>query len=679
MDNEKRITFTAEDKGVGSMFEKLRGQANQYYQEYFRNARQESTVFKDQVSFINEKIKALERENELARRSALIESRERYQQEYSTASTAGARKRAESRYEEAKMDIASAFEDEKATISLLRQILEESRTQNKLQERRAQQEEERWDNKKSLWDQELKEDPEGVRARIREAKKRNYEGLSPETRDKLQYHEMVIGNEPLPARQRSFLRDLIQTALLQQTFQAIRQTITSIPNARDENALTPELYGAGIRLAGYGAAGITNLSGTALLKAGGKLAGKGALDAAGLEGVVSMIAQAEIAVAEIAGSVVQSSIQRHLGAKREKDIANLSMRSMTGRGSFSATEYGMTTAQIAEIAKIVAVTNGTAIGVEGRTKNMLGLEFGFGVNRNSIMQSMGIGRMTGVEGTQMIANLISTLKDKGIIKGNDFSKLGENIEVLNSFLQNQSQSLLNPNVSSATGMIAAFRQLGGPFADQRLGGLLNQFNQSLVNPGNDFDKARNFAVISTLRGGQGSYFDILKDEAKGLSLPGFFGQTLKQIEAMSGGGLQNTSLGIMSRFSFLSPEQAELLASMFMSDRTRFDNFSGSEEDIQSLLSGRPKAASIVQGQAQIEEAFSESGLEGFKTALKLNIGKFKDQLTQDILDAVFEGLGVKTSKTTPKTNPIPLPKATKQALGVSESGHVYVDQGNKY
>jgi hypothetical protein len=393
-----------------------------------------------------------------------------------------------------------------------------------------------------------------------------------------------------------------------------------------------------------------------------------------------MVAQAEIATSEIAASVVQSSIQRHLGSKREKDIANLSMSSLTGKSSFSAIDFGMTTAQIAEIAKVVATTTGSSDDIISKTRNILGLEYGFGLSRGNILQSSGIGRMTGVEGSEMIANLITTLQSKGIIKGNDFSRLEENVQVLNSFLSMQSQTLLTPNANTANGIIGAFRQLGGPFGDQRLGGLLNQFDRSLAGPSNDFDKARNFAVISRLRGGQGSYFDMIKDESKGLSLPGFFGQTLKQIESMSGGGVQNTAMGIMSRFNFLSPEQAELLATMFMSDRSRFDQFAGSEQDIQSLLGGRPKAASIVQGQAAIEEAFSTSSLEGFKTALKLNLGKFKETITQDVLDAVLEALGGTTApKPKPKNNTVPLPKKTAQSLGISGSGYVYIDPGNKW
>lgn len=715
MDTEKRITFTGEDRGVvstiekiaaaererhqqavdhsrteldssreqTSVFDRLRSEATRYYSEMLTSAKKETDVFREQVAIINEKIRAQKAENDIFERQFRSEAREQYEKEMASATTPAQEKRAEMRFQEAMLDIQSRSREENDTIALLRQLLEETKGQRKTTERASQEAEERWDAQKSLWTQEFREDTEGVRQRVSKlASGELPSDTSEAVREKLRYQQYLIEEadkgKPAP-EQRSILRDLINSALLQQTFQAVKQTIMSVSSARDENALEPGLFGSAIRLGGYGVAGITQLSGKALLAAGGKVGAKAAADVAGLESVVSTITQAEIATADIVAGVVESSVQRHFAAKREKDIARLALFAVTGKQAFSAIDFGLTTAQAAEIARTVATTSGTSADLGRRTNEMLGLEFGFGINRGSLTQMMSIGRMTGIEGSAMTANLIQTLKDKGVIRGNDFSRLEENIQILSSYLSMQGNVVNAPNANVANGIVAAFRQLGGPFADQRLASLLPQFGQSLATPGNEFDQARNFAVLSKIRGGQGSYFDFLKDQSRGLSTEGFFGETLKQIERESGGGVQNTALGIMSRFNFLSPEQAELLATMFMSDRSRFDKFAGSETDIQNLLAGRPKVTSTVRSQAEIEEAYAESGLEGFKTALRLNLTKFKNQVSQDILDAILESLGDNSKKLKAQAqNNLPLSQETKNDLGLSESGYHYATMGDK-
>jgi hypothetical protein len=664
-ENEKRFTFTAEDKGVLSMYDRLKSNAEKYFSAYQKEAAVQTQSYKEQILLIKEKIRQQELENRGFYSSAKIESREKYLDDLSKTKSKSGRARIRREFQGISEDISGTFQENKLVTDLLKQLLEEQKKQTLANKATNLTLDEQWDARKSLWTQELRENREGVEKNIKSGKKNNYEGLSQAQKEKLQYQEYLIQNSGSQNREKpspSFLQQLVSSALLQQTFSAFRQGAVNVVGARDENALTPELYGAGIRLGGYGMAGGTRTAGKFLAKA---VAGKAA-DALGVESIANTFAQLQVATAEIAASIVSTAVSRNLSALKEKDIANNTLYALTGKRGFAATEFGYTTAQTAVIEGQFARAGGTANNIEQRTRRNLGFEFGYQVDRGEMTSGEALSRFTQRSSSQMVADVIQTLKTKGIIRGNDFSKLNENVNLVFSFLNQQSNSLNNPNSRVAAGIVGEFRKLGGPFSDQRLNNLLPQFNQALSNPSDDYNRALNFGVISKLRGGKGSYLDFIKDEAKGLEKKGFFGETLKQIEKMSGGGLENTTLGIMKRFDFLKPEQAETLAKMFQQDRSRFDDWEGSKGDIDALLEGRPQATDVVKSQALIEEAYTTDAMTGFKKALELNIDKFKDKISSDVLDAILDAFDTTTSKTSqtpvkPKKNTIPFNKMTPE------------------
>ena len=170
------------------------------------------------------------------------------------------------------------------------------------------------------------------------------------------------------------------------------------------------------------------------------------------------------------------------------------------------------------------------------------------------------------------------MKRSGAFKDGDFSRLNSLMEIQNQLIQDQSGISEKVNTNINAGILAAFKGVGGSFdptkdprSEQRIMSLMS----SLRSPQNEFQQARDFAVLSGLNP-KGSYLDILKMQQQSLRTPGFLRGVLDMIAQQTGGG----ELGViatMQRFG-LSPEVAEQL----FNNRINY-----SDEDMNKIISSK--------------------------------------------------------------------------------------------
>lgn len=454
MSLDKKIVFSGVD-AFSSVFQKFNQEQKKAYTTLTEEAKKQAGSSKDQLAFMQQYVRELEKAEKVEKRRLDIQNKFEYGRSMGAAKTSEERSDITGKYRSAKAESEIAGLDFNDFTTNLRALAEESKKQTKIAEDARKKQEESEASRLSLWSQEVKDNKKGVEANIAAAKAsklgklfggKDYDNVSEAQKDKLRYQEQLLHGDSGSGsgRKESILGSILKAEGLKELFNTVKGVATSVSGAQDENFLEGKLAGA-----------ITKVSGSLLAAAAGGSVG---LMSAGAG---QAITAGGIATSAVLGDVVQGSVERHLEERKRRDIATNQLASTTGRGAFSATQYGLATYQTAEIAKQVAVSYGSSSNLQQRTLNSLAIEKSYGLDRGTVNQQNVNARLTGVDSIKNIATVVATLQGQGTFKGGDYSELSEILQQQSSFIQSQSKILERPSANAATGIMAAFRSVGG--------------------------------------------------------------------------------------------------------------------------------------------------------------------------------------------------------------------------
>lgn len=617
MASEKKIIVSGVDN-FSSTFQKLNAAEQRLWNQSAEAAKKQGTSAKEQLNILERYNRELEKANRFERQRAEMIGKNMYLQDLHDAPHGRARAKITNDYRRVKSEVAVENLAQQEASLHFRELLEETRKHTKLLEQAEKEKKARtadiddqWSAKQSLWMQELRENEGGVRGKIKTARQTDFEGMSEAQREKLQHQEHILQERDKNAKEEkkpeSLVKSILQLAVIKEAFDTIRNTVGSVAGAQDENFLAGKISGSIVKGVAAGLGGIAGLAS----------AGAGA---------------AIIAGGAISGDVVQGSVERHLDEVKKRQLAGRGLNAMTGRGLISASQYGVSGTETGELMKSIAMNFGSSRGLGQRTLDNLAVSSAYGMDRGLIGESNKTSRLTGGNTINEIATLLAAMKSRGIIKGDDYTLLTELIQQQNTFLQQQGQMLERPNAAVASGVVAAFRSVGGSFGDARAMERLGAVNNTLTNPGNDFQKARNFGVLNKLKPGA-SFIELLQMQANGVSQQGFMGETMRQLERE--GGAANMPLYLHKNFG-LPIDAAVKLSKSFLSDRSRFDNMTGKQvEDVAGIRKrGEDMTPEIMKSSAEITDAFAKGPVEGFKKALTLGLNKFSEEMSKAVEEA---------------------------------------------
>ena len=367
------------------------------------------------------------------------------------------------------------------------------------------------------------------------------------------------------------------------------------------------------------------------------------------------------------GGAVRAAKDREEQEQKSRALSRASLKASTGINSIGANiGLGLDTNEANSLAMQYAKARGSAKGIGNAVFESFAMQKMFGLESGQMLEQERLSKMTGVGSGENVATLIYQLKRQGVIKGDDYSRLGSLIETQTAVIREQSQMMSNPNNTIAQGIVTNFSKLGGAFGDDRLGERLSTINQSLINPSGDFSQATNFAALTSLpQYRNASYFDLLKAQQGGLSTEGFLGSKLGLLSQQFGGAsTEGFKLGVMDATG-LNAADSEKLAEAFKNNPNLFNKFAGSVGDLQSLIGSRESGVTkYEQDQAQIGESFAKGFGTGISDAAKIAGSKMASEFIQDF----GKYFGITAKEESNRTNLGKRVAQSRQQLGLSDS-----------
>lgn len=331
------------------------------------------------------------------------------------------------------------------------------------------------------------------------------------------------------------------------------------------------------------------------------------------------------------GSAVQAAKDREEQEQKSRALSRAGLRASTGRDSIGANiGLGLDTNEANTLAMQYSKARGGSRGISDAVFQSYAMQKAFGLEGGQMLEQERLSKMTGVGSAQNTANMIAGLKRQGVIKGDDYSRLGSLIETQTAVIREQSQMMSNPNSGIAQGIVTSFSKLGGAFGDDRLGERLSTVNQSLINPSGDYSQAMNLAALTSLpQYKNAGYFDLIEAQQGGLSTKGFLGAKLKLLSQQWGEG-EGFRLGVMDATG-LNAADTRKVTDMYSSNPDLFSNFTGSTADLQKMLGSQPSGVTkYEQDQANIGESFATGFGTGVVESAKIAGSKMASEFIND-------------------------------------------------
>lgn len=317
----------------------------------------------------------------------------------------------------------------------------------------------------------------------------------------------------------------------------------------------------------------------------------------------------------VVGDLVGTLMSRHREEMYKADVGLNKFRGKAGRGSmFSDNKLGYSISETMPIAEQAVDALGTSKGYEGVTRDVMKAERAFSLDRGTLLDMLKSQRMTS-DGdlSKNISIVYNTMKTNGYISDNDTAQFQEILQLQTNLMQKQGEvmDVLDPNM--ATGVIAAFKGVGGRYGDARAEASINTISSGLSNPGNDFQRAMNLKVLSKLKPGA-NLFEIEEMEEKGVMQEGFLDSFLKETEASTGGG-EGMLHTIKARFPQLGAAGTRKLVESYQGNRNRFKDMSadGAMKEINMYGRAVSNTSDQEQSQSRITDKFVDNEWEGLK------------------------------------------------------------------
>lgn len=579
MADEKKIVFSGQDNGASQTASKI-------YNTILSNAKKYTETLKEQTTYINAQIKALEKKAKLESSQAnknLNETNELWLH---------ANPRDKDRYSGRAQEIRKGLDDSKAVLDMLKNIYQEERRHTsaaekaeKINNSQSLSSEQRHQAMKSLARQEVRENKEGVRKKIISAEKSDYADLDPQSAEKLMYQKSLIGGKQ--------------------------------EGSKGDNNVFAAIVGANI---------IQQIA-NALQTAGGAKTGE-----QGLNSLVSAI--------PYVGGLASTVLERNREEQQNTGLSQYKLQAVTG-SKFTGSDipdhsdFGYSKRADFSILGNLIAASGTTKGYGKNLEQARVLDRGLGLSTETITQIV-----KDIRTTRSSADITQIASD--VLRANPelrkeqtkFTEILSQTSQLTNQLASQGE---NVNIRDSAGIVGSLRSIGGSFADPILGPQrMMSINSSLTNPGSEFQKARSFGVLSKLNPGA-SYFQLLEAQEKGIGQKGYLSGILKQF-SKEGGNEENTALQVMTNLG-IPASTARKLVQEYRKNPKKFDSFTGGKNDIDRILGLTDRAKENTsngdKSEARTDNAYLISSLNGLGQAVK-ETAKALTNAGTTIVDGIF-------------------------------------------
>ena len=541
--DEKKVIFS----GVDNVSQK----AKQIYDGILASARKQSDSLKEQTSYINQQITALQKKNDLEAKSALKQSDVLFK-EARKAAPGKEREEAFERARSTRTSVVGAGKEAEKVVELLQELLNETK---KEATSAAKAEAEQIKNRKRTEDLKMREeargevrtDKAGIRKKIKEVEQSVYEGLSEEEIRKVKYQKSLVGREGGEDKKGVFMGTFLGN-LAASLVSKIAGKLSTISTAESgDQALTAILSGI-----------------------------------PGIGGIFEKTRQEQYAV-----------------QSKELELSARTGRGIRGTG---ATNVGFSTRESLELTGGLIGAAGNAQGA-GQTGSARLLQRALGLSTQELTQIVKDTR-TARSGAEMVEVVNQVVAANPELK-RDRTKLSEVLGQSSQLLNNLAQGTEDVNQKAVTGIVGALRSVGGSFSgDPAIAAArMNAINQSLTSPGTEYQKARNFGVLSGLRPGA-SYTELLEMQEKGLGQKGFLGGIVKQISKEGGQG-ENAILSLSQNLN-IPVGTARKMLQAYRKDPSVFDNFAGTTGELDKMFKeqgGMARAAEKLTAGRDVQKA----------------------------------------------------------------------------
>jgi len=630
--SNQTVSFNVQGSNVLSYMDSVRERSTNMANQFIRDSQRQGQTGKDQLKAVEERIKALERERLLTRRiaeeSIRQEARNRIQ---SVNSSLDARAALNAENRTNGNITPQQYREEEARIAQSRNFLDPETILRDAEDRVSEHREgERDDN---LVLQQLRLILEGIRTGSQGqigaiiSGNETLENLQTENIDELTdlsnriVTEGVGGENPSDEEKRPSpaLANMMSVAngIL---VDRLGSMVSSMPGAKNELEYIKPM----MSIMGASIAGVLGSLGDMVLGASGAGFGLGN-SSLGVLGI-----QAGGKLGEFAGS----ALERTYKTREDLTISNLALKAMTGglgsvdnnngplggKGYISGlgqdySHLGKSFNEISQLQYNIASRKGSSSGLGNSTRDVLGLEKGYGVKEETSLSLLELLRHN-KKGDKDLGNIVSGVLEKGITTmfKNDRTYLNEFLTKNYTQLQ---KTLLNTQSSVASGtvydILSKFNAVGGQFdvKDSRSGGLINSVQSSLANPSSDTMKALSFHLMKKEYPDM-NLADIGIETQKGLGSEKYFGSVMKYLSELGGDDSYQT-YNVASAFGL----QGNLSAARELLTGYRNGTFNGGMDQSNLLGSGSPMGLAEQQtsyyqkSTAEIENAFIEGAIDG--------------------------------------------------------------------
>lgn len=596
--NEKKIVFTGQDGGVSQTAKKI-------YNDILADAKKYSDVLKDQTSYITTQVKELEKKSKLESKEGKATSRELEELYRSTSQPERKQK-----YAEQQLRVNTELKESAQNVEILKALLEETKKQNISVEKAEREKkrstfssEEQFFAMQSLARQEVRENKEGVRKKVRDAERSKFEGLDPNTSQKLMYQKTLIGED---REQRSMIGQVFAGTLLAGVVTQVIRQMSQIVGSKS------------------GQEGINTLLGSVPVFGG------------------------------LLGGASQRNFEEQLGIQT-KELGLFAKSGTRISGLSNQANLGYSTKESLNMIEGLVSAAGSAKGANQGQSALL-LQRGLGLSQETITQVL-----KDVRTTRSSADIMQIVSD--VLRANPelrrdqtkFSEILNQTSQLTNQLASQSE---NVNIRDSAGIVGALRSVGGSFADPNLGPKrMMSINQSLTNPNTDFQKARSFGVLSKMNPGA-SWFKINEMMEGGVGQKKYLSGMLNQFSKESGGGEESMATMIQQNLG-LNFSSSRKLAQRFKKNPKFVDNFSGGLNDIEKQLglTARAEASTSQRDKemAEIDNAFSISEAAGTIKVASLTFKAGADIIKEvgtKLNEVISQALGTRKNMGTEKKDP---------------------------
>jgi len=585
MSTEKKIIFTAQDNNVAQ-------KANQIYSSILPKSKEYSANLKEQTSYIERQVRELEKKARLEQKTgnAILKEQE-------SLLAAARTPREKAKYEERVNRVKNELSDSTTVLETLKELLNETKRQNahteKVEKETAKKlrlEEDRYQSQKSLWRQEVQYDKQGVKDRIKAAEKNNFKDLTPDQVEKLMFQKTISGGD---GKDKGIFGQVFAGTLAAGIVQKIGSTLSTIASASTGEQAFNSLLGG----------------------------------------------------VPFVGDVLSKASQRNFEEQYAVGTGVKRLRALTGYGGLRIggnNDIGFSTRENTQSAANLIPAAGFAGGYDKYGNQSSLLERGLALSPQLISQLV-----KDIRSTSNNADLLKVVSY--VLNANPelrkdqtrFSEILTQTSQLTNQLISQSENI---SLKQNAGVVGALRSIGGTFADPTLGGQrMLSINNALTNPGNDFQKARSFGVLSGLKPGM-SYFQMLEAQEKGIGQEGYLEGVLKQLERETGGG-ENLMLAVQQNLG-LGASTSRRLVEARRKNPNIFGNFKGGTEDIESILGLTNRAVDSTSRKdreaAEMSDKYLLGAFDGLTEGVKQTASALK-KFAEDI------GLMIPTPKTAAK------------------------------